>query len=351
MTGASTETAEVVPAKNQMTKTGDNSNHFNARADNAALGLRQALVKDGAQMPESASVEVGPDGKPPAPLPPEGSYARNAIETQRQHAREIGDQPTAGTTEQAMDGSQAPPLTPPNGQGQSAPEQTSPRAEQRIHDLVSQLREKDKQMAEMVAQAQNNPEVDQLKMQLQQLQQQHQEVMQANLDQLDPETRMQVLNDQRTQQLLQGFKQEILNTIGPQLNDLQDQRARDEMSAMAEKYPAFDVVIHKDLIDHFRGANPRCSIEQAWKAVATSEELVTREQAQANAVPPVLPPGATSMQDVRYAPTPAGSEQSDPQEEINELNARFAKLRGSADPIEQKQGMDMLNDLLKKRLQ
>jgi hypothetical protein len=329
-----------------MTTTGDNSNKFNTRADSAALSLRQGLLKKGAEMPESASVEVGPDGKPPAPPPPEGSYARMAQDAAREQAQQIGDQPPVGTPEQVLDGSQAPPLTHAPPPDQSAPESPSPRAQQRIQDLIDQLREKERAIQQLETTTSQNQE---LQAKLQNMEQQYQQVVQANLDNLDPDTRMQVLHEARTRELLAGFKSELLNEIGPQLRTLESKAARDEMQALSDVYPAFDLKIHGTLIDTYRGANPNSSIEQAYKAIAVGDELVTREQASATAVPPVLPPGNGSLQNVRYAPQ-SQPQESDPQQEINELSSRFAKLRGSDDPVERKQGMDMLSELLNKRL-
>ena len=53
---------------------------FNQRADNAALALKKQLSQErGVEIPER-KVEVGPDGQPPKPPPPEGSYARQAYD-------------------------------------------------------------------------------------------------------------------------------------------------------------------------------------------------------------------------------------------------------------------------------
>ena len=96
----------------------EETSQFNQRADNAALALKEQLSKErGVEIPER-KVEVGPDGQPPKPPPPEGSYARQAYDLARaaqaaqatQMMQQQGQQPPAGTQEQALDGSQAPPL-------------------------------------------------------------------------------------------------------------------------------------------------------------------------------------------------------------------------------------------------
>lgn len=321
---------------------------FNARADTAALALRRTLNQQGRQVPENAPVAVGPDGKPPAPLPPVGSYARQAIERMRAEQALIGDQPPAGTPEQAVDGSQAPPLLP--GQGQPEPaEPLSPRAERRIKELIDQLREKDQALQQALAEGKKTGEtVAQMEARLNALSQEHQQMLQANLDHLDPETRMQVMQDSRLGQRLDEFEKRILGRIQPQLQHLNTVAQQSEMQILANKYPSFDIQIHGPLIDLFRGKNPNCTIEQAFRAIAEPEELVTRQAASAAAVPTVIPPGNASMSSIRFAPAPEA--RSDPAAELVDEAQRFKALRASSDPAKQKEGMNLAHEHLKRRL-
>lgn len=334
---------------------------FNARADNAALALRGDLQKQGRQMPDKAAVEVGPDGKPPAPPPPPGSYVSQLIEQQRQQAAQastdamqqqsIGDQPPAGTAEQAIDGSMAPPL--PDGQApQGMPEDgASPRAEKRIKNLVEELRQKDQATQQAMSQLQErDATLGEMQAKLSALQQQHQQMIQANLENLDPETRMQVMQDARLQEALAGMEQRIMGNILPHLHTLESRNAHSEMMSLGEKYPAFDIQVHGPLVEMFRGKNPACSIEQGYLAITESaDERMTRAEASASAVPPVVPPGSGSLQSVRYAPEPQA--QSNPEAELIEEAQRIRKMRESTDPKERADGLRLADEHLKRRLQ
>lgn len=331
-----------------MTEQGKPPSQFNQRSDNAALALKgeisQRLGKD---LP-SKQVTVGPDGHPPKPLPAPGTYMRDAIDQQRaaQQARLaagqptqeqiLGDQPPAGTPEQAIDGSIAPPMTPP---AQPPQEQASPplseNANQRIQDLAAKLRAKDQELQAAVEQARtSSASATELEGRLTTMQEQHQAMLQSNLDNLDPETRATVMQDARMREYFDQFRQQLLSEIGPQIAGLQENRAHNDLMSLADKYPAFDVQVHGPSIDMFRGKNPHTSIEQAFKAIAEPEELVTRTAAAAVAVPPVVPPGSGGVQP-RYMPEP----QSNPEQEMIEDAARARDLMMSVDPKDHKKGL------------
>ena len=262
----------------------------------------------------------------------------------------IGDQPPAGTPQQVVDGSQAPPLLPPGQQPQEPAEPPiSPRAERRIKELVDQLREKDQALQQALADGKKTGEtVSQMEARLNALTQEHQQMLQANLDNMDPDMRMQVMQDTRLAQRLEEFENRILGRIQPQLQQLSTAAARNEMQVLASKYPAFDLAIHGPLIDLFRGKNPNCTIEQAFRAIAEGNELVTRQAASAAAVPPVVSPGNGSMSGVRFAPAPEA--RTDPAAELVEEAQRLKKLRASSNPAEQKEGMNLVHEHLKRRL-
>lgn len=267
---------------------------------------------------------------------------------QAEHARQIGDQPPAGTPNQTLDGSQAPPLA-PVGQAPSAEAQDSPRAQRRIQELVDQLRARDAELAAARDEGRKYGEtLAQTQQRLQALEQQHQEMLQANLDHLDPETRMRVLQDARLREHFDQLEQRIMSRVQPQLQQIQSRDARREMEALANKYPRFDLQIHGPLIDMFRGKNPHCSIEQAYRAVADQEELVTRQSASAVAIPPVVAPGSSTLANTRFAPQP--EPQTDPVQEAREEAERMAKLRASSDPREQKAGLAAVDDMLRRRV-
>jgi exonuclease VII small subunit len=340
-----------------MTKPGDQTpSHFDARADKAAQALRQSVNRQISRIPgrepiaESAPVEVDANGKPPAPLPPQGSYARQALELAQRNAA-AGQLPAPGQPPQRaedMPDPAAPPLNPPPP---PAAEPPSPRAEARIQELVTQLREKDRELQTALAMGKQATETaSQFQARLTQLEQQHQQMLQQNLDSLDPETRASVLADARLSQRLDEFKRDLLGQIAPRLQRLDQSDAQRELHALASKYPGYNHQLHAPLIAQFRESNPRCSIEQAFRAVAEPEELVPRQGARATAVPPFVPPGNGDLGAARYAPQVQRSSQAAQEDELVEESRRIKELRASTDPAKQKEGMRLLDAHLKRRL-
>jgi predicted metal-dependent enzyme (double-stranded beta helix superfamily) len=331
--------------------------HFNERADNAASALKRDLSRNvnphtgrQAELPER-KVTVGPDGQPPKPLPPEGSYMRQAIEQQRRAQGQpspqqvLGDQPQAGTPDQMLDGSVAPPLT--SAQPQAQPEQQlSPNAQRRIQELTAQLRDLDRERQAALAEAKNKDEtVAQMRQRMEALEAQYNGMLQANLDHLDPEIRLQVMQDTRLNEAMDKFEKRMMGQLMPHLQSLQQKSIYQEMLALGETYPAFDVQIHGPLVDMFRGKNPNCTVDQAWRAIAEPEELVTRQQARVSAVPPITPPSNGSSQP-RYMPEPT----SDPEAELVDEARRARDLMRSANPADHKAGLRAFDENIAKRL-
>jgi len=333
-----------------MTDRGEPQSQFTARADNAALKLRQSLQQQGRQVADNAPVVVDATGKPPAPPPPEGSYMSQIVQQQRaEDAQQLGDQPVAGTTEQMIDGSQAPPLA--DGEEltpEPAQEQLSDNANRRIRELIAELKAKEAENAQLLDLGRKQGEtLAQMQRRMESLQAQHEQLVQSNLDHLDPETRMEVMQDARLKEALAGMEQRIMGQLMPKLQKVEQNNVQAEMMRLGEDYPAFDIQIHGPLIDMFRGKNPHCSIEQAFRAIAEPNELISRAAASAAAVPPVVPPGNMGARP-RYQPEPTS--QSNPEEELVEEARRIRKLRESTDPGEQKQGMNLVHEHLKRRL-
>jgi exonuclease VII small subunit len=230
-------------------------------------------------------------------------------------------------------------------------EPTSQRAEQRIQELVGQLRSKDQELQTAIEMGKKATETaSQFQARLASLEQQHQNMLQANLDRLDPDTRAQVLMDARMQQTLGEFEQRILGRIQPTLNTLSQAAAQSEMVALGQKYSGFIYQTHAPLIDQFRARNPHCSIEQAFRAIAEPEELVVRSAVRAQAVPPFVPPGNGDLGAARYASPSARQPQAQQEDELVEEARRIKELRASTDPAKQKEGMQLLDQHLKRRL-
>lgn len=346
-----------------MTGKQEEQSQFNQRADNAALALKGQMNQERGLNLQETKVVVGPDGQPPKPPPPEGSYARQdydrmRVEQQAQTVQQmaqqpqqpIGDQPLAGTQEQALDGSQAPPL-PQQAQTPQGPgdQELSPNAQQRFAKLTSDLRDKDRDLqAVLEAHRNNETTLAETRAQLQAMQQQHEQMLQANLENLDPETRMQVMQDARMAEHLAAFEQRIVAKLQPQISGLQENRAHDELVRLAARFPRFDVQVHGPLIEIYRGKNQHSSVEQAFKAIAEPEELVTRGAVPATVVPPAVAPGASIQGNPqgRYIPEP----QSDPEAEMVAEAAQIGTLMRSLDAQDHKAGARLIEKNLIDRL-
>jgi hypothetical protein len=322
---------------------------FNQRADTAALNLKDQLGRElSAQTGQQVvlpptPVPVNDEGNPVGAPPPEGSYARQAYDQQQQqramdYQREAAQQAYAPGA----------PTPAPTQEPPQPPEQTSQRAQERITSLVSQLRTKDQEFQQLQqSQSQNATTVEELRAKLTAQEQMMNQVMQQNLENLDPETRAQVMADARIGQAVAASEQRILAAVQPQLQTLQDRNHQLEKSRLSGRYQGYDPGVHDVLIDEFRRANPNCSVEQAFRASATPEELSVGGLRPANAPPPALPPGSGSTAP-RYIPTP--NQQEDPVQQIRDDAARAAELARSTDPQDQKAATQLWHKNLADRL-
>lgn len=327
----------------------DQQSAFNQRADTAALRLKgdlgrelSARTGEHVELPPTP-VPVNEDGNPVGAPPPEGSYARAAFDQQQQQ-RAMDYQREAA--QQAYDPRNPNPEPPP--QPPQQPEQISERAQERITSLVSQLRTKDQEYQQLQAQqAQQATTVEELRAQLTAQKDLMDQMLQQNLENLDPETRAQVMADARIRQAVAQSEQRILQQVGPQLQALQTRNVQLEKSGLSGKYPGYDPGTHDVLIDEFRRSNPNCSVEQAFRACATAEELRMGGHRPANVPPPAMPPGSGSTAP-RYVPQP--DNRPDPVQQIQEDAARAAELARSTDPHDQKLANQLWHKNLADRL-
>jgi len=311
---------------------------FNERADTAASALKGELSKKlGIDLPER-KVEVGPDGKPPRPLPPEGSYARQAIDEQRTQAR------SQRPPEREPDQESLPASGEPEEQTSREPDGVSDRAQHRISELVALLREKDRELQQV--QAASTASQQELLERMEAMQGQYETLVKQNLDNLDPETRVEVLTSAAIQEAVQKSEQKILATLTPHLQRLQQRDAQWELERVAQRYPGFDAAEHVPLIQAFRERNPNCSIEQAFRAVATPEEIAGRQSVPSPAVPPTVAPGGNHQP--RYMPDE--SQKSDPVREMQEEAAMARDLARSSDPAKRKQAQALFAKNIADRL-
>lgn len=326
---------------------------FNQRADNAALMIKDQLGRElSAQTGEqvvfpSTPVPVHADGTPVGGLPPEGSYARQQIEAQQQQllqqqqaqqAQLIYNPNAAGLPQEAL------------LQAQSQPtEQLSQRAQERITSLVTQLRQKDQEYQQLQqTQAQQATTVEELRAQLTAQRNQMENVLEQHMESLDPEARAAIMNDARIRQTVAQSEQRILQTVAPQLEALQQRNIQLEKIGLSGTYPGYNPVTHDSLIDDFRQRNPNCSVEQAFRACATPEELAVGGVRQANVPPPPMPPGSGSITP-RYVPQ-QGVNQPSPVEQIRIDAARAAELARSTNPEDQKAATRLWNKNIADRL-
>jgi hypothetical protein len=318
---------------------GQQPSAFNQRADNAALTIKDQLgrelsAKTGQEvvLPPSP-VPVNADGSPVGQLPPEGSYARQQIEAQQQQALLQQQQMQA---QLAYDPSAAPTQRPAQQEQSQPQEQISQRAQERISSLVSQLRQKDQEYQQLQqAQTQQATTVEELRAQLAAQQNQLESVLEQHLDNLDPEARAQIMNDARIRQAIAQSERRVMNAVGPQLEALQARNIQLEKAGLSRRYAGYDPTVHDELIDSFRQRNPNCSVEQAFRACATPEELsVGSGSRPANAPPPAMPPSSGSNTP-RYLEQQQAAQPS-PIEQIRIDAARAAELARSTDPEDQK---------------
>ncbi len=330
---------------------GQEQSEFNTRADNAGLAIkdqlgRQLSAMTGQQvvLPPSP-VAVGNDGQPVGPLPPEGSYARDQL-TQYQQQAAQNAQLHAQVQQPGLP--QAPVLNEPPPPQQEPQEQISQRAQERIASLIEQLRTQG-QENQLLQQQQTTSArtVEEVQAQLTASRQQMDGLLQEHMEHLEPEMRQQVLSDARLKQAVAESERRILGQVGPKLQDLQLRNDQLEKVRISGTYQGYDPTVHDDLIDHFRKGNPNCSIEQAFRAVATPEELSVSGVGRANAPPPTVPPGSGALSP-RYLPTQA--EQQDPLTEMRADANRAAELAASSDPNDQKLATALWHKNLSQRL-
>jgi DNA repair exonuclease SbcCD ATPase subunit len=335
--------------------------NFSARTDGAALALKGQINAQNRQLAERRqidpraeiqprSVPVGPNGQPAPPLPPEGSYARQAIERQRAQARErAGEQLQTQDDLSSQQGQHE-----QNGaaQGNQQPQdqnQLSPNAQRRFSELTTTLRQKDQELQQALARSKQLEETQaQTQARLSAIEARFQQVVNQNLDSLDPETRAQVMQQAAIDESAARIEQRVMQTMAPVIQRVTTQAIESELGAVAAKYPAFDAEVHGPLIEMFRQQNPRCTIEQAFRAIAEPEELAKGRSGRAPAVPPIAVPQTVSSAP-RYVPTPP-PQQKTPEQEVAEERDRAFRLAASSDPNDRRMAGRAMDAYIAKKL-
>jgi hypothetical protein len=313
---------------------------FNSRADSAAMALKGQLSQSlGIDLP-SRQVPVGEDGQPVGQPPPEGSYARQ-IAQQHAHMQAQARQQVQG--DQAQEAVQhAPPQ-------QQTPD-TTPRTQERIETLISKLNDKDRELGELrQQQATHATTHQQLQAQLQERDAQMQNMLKEHMENLDPETRAQIMTDARIKQAMDVSEQRILSILGPQLRTLQGNAAQAEKAKLSDMFPGvYNPQRHDELIDAFRRENPKSSMRMAFQAILTPEEMRSGGGPPRTAAPPAVPPGS-GPSTPRYMPNPAG-QSGDPVKQMVEDANKAAELARSTNPQDRKMADALFHKNLSDRL-
>ena len=329
--------------------------NFSARADSAALALKGKLSEANRQLgrPEiqPRSVPVGPNGQPAAPLPPPGSYARQAIEQQRaaaaqrqaaqlQTPQDLGQQPEEQLQPQgAVTGDQQP-------QDQN---QLSPNAQRRFSELTNTLRQKDQELQQALARSKALEETQaQTQARLAAIEARFNSVVNQNLDSLDPETRQQVLQEAAIAESAAQIEQRVMQRVAPIVDRVTTQAIQAELVAVSQRYPAFSAEVHGPLIEMFRKQNPNCTIEQAFRAVAEPDELAMGRQGRAPAVPPIAIPQSVNSAP-RYVPQPQQPQRTEA-DEVEELRVRAFRLAQSTAPDDRRIAGKAMDAYMAKKL-
>lgn len=327
-------------------QTGSNPD-FNARADAAALAVKDALRQQGRNV-QDRQVAVGPDGKPPPPPPPKGSYLRMEMERRAAEGAPNGQQSqrTPPAQERQAQAEEA-------HEGHEVDEQLSVNATRRFAELTGQLREREKALIELSEREQSRDrelanvraEMAALKAEHERLQTEHRQILEQSLEGLDPETRATVLMESRMQRMLEEQDRRSAARLEEKFKDLDQRAERDDYLHLASKFELFDLGVHKPQIERFRRKNPNATIEEAYKAIAEPEALVVRNTALAASVPPVLAPGPGPTAE-HFVPRP----KPDEEQQMRSDAKRVRELMASNDPRDHRDGVRLAEKNIRDRL-
>jgi len=320
---------------------------FDQRADNAALELKKdissALSKRFGKdivLPET-KVEVGPDGRPPAALPPANSYIGMA--------RQLAAEQQAPAPSQELQ-QEAPPVqeaATETLQPQELDPQVSDNAQNRIRGLVTDLRDKDQALQTLQAEHSTSAStIEEMRAKFEALEGSYRTMIEQNLESMEPEVRESVIRDARMQEAIAASESRMMSFFKPQFERIVEKEAQSELTTVASKYAGFDYEIHPVLIDEFRKRNPACSVEMAFKAVADPEAL-GRSALPAHPVPPVIQPGSGGTVPKGI---PSHTAKSDPEAELVDESRRAAKLARSNNPDDYKKAIRLYEQNIAGRL-
>lgn len=305
---------------------------FEDRADSAGKALKESMGL------EPKQVQVDGEGKE-RQLPPEGSYARQAME---RAAEQAPPQPAPVAPEQPVEQAQPEPVEPVEEE-----DKASKNARARIEELARRRREEEQRRLEAETEAQT------LKEQLEKeraargsVEAEYQRFLNEQLDNLDPEQRAAVMQDARLRELLSDYEQRILRSVQAPLQEIRERELNRDLQALSTKYPGYDHDVHAEQVKDFMQRNPSTTPEQAFKAIADDDVLFLRPAGQPREGAPqfIQPRGTNGSQN--YIPPP----QEDPNERLRQKTREVHAMARDESPEAKRQHMREVDRLISERL-
>jgi len=138
----------------------------------------------------------------------------------------------------------------------------------------------------------------------------------------------------------------LMARVSPVLQTMQDRAAQADLHKLSEQYAGFSYEVHVPLIEMFREKNPNCSVEQAFRAIATPDELFNGRQDRAAAIPPIAIPQNGNAAPRYLPPEPKQT----PEQELEIDRQRAFQLSRSDKPEDRKMAGRAMDELLRKKL-
>jgi hypothetical protein len=309
---------------------------FEDKADAAGKALKESLGL------ESKKVQVDGQGKE-TQLPPEGSYARAAIEAEA--ANQPAPTPAPPVEEVPEQPAVEEPAPLPPLEEESA---VSKRARERIEELARRRREEEQARIDAEERAERlEQQLAREKAARQSTESEYHRFLNEQMENMDPEDRAAVLQEARVRELLEEQKRELLAEVRGPLQEMRERELNRELVALARKYPGYDHDVHADLVRDFMRKNPSTTPEQAFKAVADDDVLFIRPHGQqtSEGAPQFIQPKGTQGTE-NYVPEP----REDPDEKLREKTREVHKLARISDPDAQREHRAQLDNLIRERL-
>ncbi len=277
-----------------------------------------------------------------------GTYARQIIErqraeTERQRAASDpqSDAPPQEQPEPSPDGQ------PPAGQQPPADPQSTPNAQRRFGELTQTLRQKDQELQALAAKQRQLEEAAAAeRSRAEAAEARFQTMVQQNLENLDPETRQRVMQEAQLEEGLARMESRLMNKLAPVLDATRERFTQSDLDRVAARYTGFDITVHGPLIEMFRERNPNCSVEQAFRAIAEPDELVT-SAGRAPEIPPIANP-APGNRSPRYVPQ--HQPQSTVEQEVEEERKRAFELARTTNARDRRHVGPAFDRLIKAKL-